>query len=40
LFYHILAPESVYRSPKSYLFLTVSIRKINFPNTCTTCWIM
>ena len=31
LFYHILAPESVYRSPKSYLFLTVSIRKINFP---------
>jgi len=20
--------------------LTVSIRKISFPNTCTTCWIM
>ena len=32
----ILAPESVI-VVQSHTSLTVSIRKINFPNTCTTC---
>ena len=39
LFLNILAPESVI-VVQSHTLLTVSIRKINFPNTCTTCWIM
>ena len=37
--FYILAPESVI-VVQSHTSLTVSIRKINFPNTCTTCWIM
>ena len=34
--FYILAPESVI-VVQSHTSLTVSIRKINFPNTCTTC---
>ena len=34
--FYVLAPESVI-VVQSHTSLTVSIRKINFPNTCTTC---
>ena len=36
LFYHILAPESVYRSPKSYSIDGINPENL-FSNTCTTC---